>query len=66
MGRLGVSDHLDRALAVMDEHELDLLLLGREANARWVERRRPALARGHAPVRAGLRGRARDRVPSTC
>ena len=50
----------------MERDGIDVLLLGREANARTVVGRVPALARGHARVLARLRRRAPQRARCTC
>ena len=47
-------------------HDLDVLVLGRVANIRYVSGVPMPLERRHPPVRPRLRGRARDRARSTC
>ena len=45
----------ERALAQMEAHDLDILVLGRQANVRYVTGRAAALGRGHPTLRADLR-----------
>ena len=49
----------ERAFDAMEAHDLDVLVLGRVANIRYVSGRADPLERRHAPVRPRLRGRAR-------
>ena len=61
----------ERALAQMEAHDLDVLVLGRQANVRYVSGRAAAVGRRHPAVRADLRrgprrpGRSTSTAPGT-
>ena len=51
----------ERALAQMEAHDLDVLVLGRQANVRYFSGAPQLWVAGHAAVRADLRRGAVDR-----
>ncbi len=54
----------ERALAQMDKHDLDVLVLGRQANVRYVSGAPQLWVAGTRPFGPDLCGRARDRSDS--
>ena len=61
-----MSDHLDRTLTAMADDNIDVLLLGRTPNVRYVSGANQLALTGYPSVRARLHRRARVRRRCTC